>query len=411
MDLSRAQQKLKELFFAGILRLTPPQPPKLKDTDKDKTPIYNVLEAYEVKERDPLPPFVPWYRIEAQKKEKKRAKEEAKKKKKGIETRKNTQELSISSGRSGSVSWNNSSTNESTTPLTTTTSTTRTSLNTSRPSTSTSRSTSTSDSKSKSDLNSEPTPKFSPQSASMTLTPILPGLMLSTSPSALDRAMLKSHNISTIIMLTVSPPSKKDLETFGALRIEHNHIPLENHAVQDLQKHFGSISDYINANAPRELRTSFSLKDVENRYIIEEDEAERDAAHSRARGHEGTGPSREKGCTSSSNDGEDEGEGGVLLYCDLHDGRSVAITVLVAFIMRQFGVLAGSALKFIETRMGSVELSPHFVKQLDIWIGVQWKVWTFDRMRGRVREPNYEDFLVGTAMALAVDCVDGPFGV
>ncbi|KAL4795455.1 hypothetical protein BDV19DRAFT_389326 [Aspergillus venezuelensis] len=212
----------------------------------------------------------------------------------------------------------------------------------------------------------------------MTLTPILPGLMLSTSPSALDKAMLRSHNISTIMMFTVSPPSKKDLETFRALKITHNYIPLENHAVQDLLKHFGSISDYIDANAPRELRTSFSSKDVENRYIIEEDKAERDAAHSRARGHEGTGPSREKGCTRSSHDVEEEGERGVLLYCDLDDGQSVAITVLAAFIMRQFGILADSALQFLETRLGPVELSPHFVKQLDIWTGVQWKVWTFD---------------------------------
>ncbi|KAL4954865.1 hypothetical protein BDW69DRAFT_132687 [Aspergillus filifer] len=396
MDPARAREKLKDLFFSGILHSTPTQPPKIKNKNKGKTPLRYVSKFCPAKERKALPPFVPWYRLEAQAQEKEQVKEEAKK------TRKNTLELSSSdSSVSGSVSRNNSPTNESITPPTTMT---RTSLDTPRPSTITNDSKSKTGSDLKSDSNSEPiesepTPKSTPQSASMTLTPILPGLNISTSPSALDK------------MLSISPPSTGTLETLRALEIKHNYIPLEIHALQDLLKHFGLTSDYIDANAPWAL-TSFSLRDVENRYVIDEDKAARDAARARARGLESTGPSGEKGSIiNSSEDAEEEEEGDVLVYCDLDNGQGVAITVLAAFIIRQFGVLADPALKFIETRLRPVELSPHLIKQLDIWVGVHWKVWADDRIRRRVRKPLYEDFLVGTLTALAVDCVDEPFDV
>ncbi|KAL4943552.1 hypothetical protein BDV06DRAFT_189591 [Aspergillus oleicola] len=247
MHLLSAKEKIKALMSGrlGSSKTNPATAIKVKgkDNGKGKAPLRSVSYWSPAFERKPLPRFVPWYRLEARENERGKEKEQAEEKGK--------RNKGDRSSCGGSCAITLSSKPTTTSPT-----------------------------------NSQSRAKRIARNKTMAMKPILPGLLLSTHPHTLSPVLLKLHSISSVLLTTSATP-KSTSDTLHNLRIKSRQIKLENCALQDLLKHLAFIADFIEAGAPRRLR-SFSLKEVEDRDLIESEE--RDIAI--RRGH---GPSARKG--------------------------------------------------------------------------------------------------------------------
>ncbi|KAL4915902.1 hypothetical protein BDW62DRAFT_117325 [Aspergillus aurantiobrunneus] len=201
----------------------------------------------------------------------------------------------------------------------------------------------------------------------LVMTAVLPGLFISTSNAAPSTPILKTNKITAVLFLTEDSTNRAWAKAAGIPDSRCKWIPLEGCPTQDLLKHFATICDFIESVAPKSLKWSYSLSQLEDRQDWDTDEA-------------------------------------VLVHSSV--GQLVAVAAVAAFIMRKYGVLRDQTLRFVQSS-SKVRMDEYYSRQLQIWAQVGWRVWEEEKMGRKIPKAPYEEFLVGLVTALMVEASIG----
>ncbi|KAE8355058.1 protein-tyrosine phosphatase-like protein [Aspergillus coremiiformis] len=155
------------------------------------------------------------------------------------------------------------------------------------------------------------------------ITPIIPGLYLGNLTASHNLRLLRAHNITAIVSLTMNACEEWDTTTREVVpKDRHKWIQCEDSFTQDLLGFLGEVCDFIDLAVPGGL-------------------VWRDLVH------------------------RNESRPGVLVHCTL--GVSRSSSVVIAYLMRRFGIGLDEAWRFVKSRRRGVRPNWHFRRQLEIW--------------------------------------------
>ena len=194
---------------------------------------------------------------------------------------------------------------------------------------------------------------------------IVPGLVLGNVEASHKRAMLQENRINAIVSLTDARWAWWNGPTRNAGIPEHRHkwIQCVDSCTQDLLVYMSDICDFIDQMASPVLVSLSSLP-------IE-------------------------GNDESNSEPHDGPFNAVLIHCDLGISRSP--TVIIAYLMRKFGINYDTILAFVQTKQ-KVKPSANLTRQLQIWEEVGYEVWEDEERT--VAKPPYQAYLDDRAALL-----------
>ncbi|KNG82701.1 putative dual specificity phosphatase Yvh1 [Aspergillus nomiae NRRL 13137] len=193
---------------------------------------------------------------------------------------------------------------------------------------------------------------------------IVPGLVLGNVQASFNPDMLRENGIDAIVTLCADRYAKWKSHTRKVVP-EHRHkrVQCADSSTQDLLTHMSDTCDFIEQMASPALRSSSTLPKAEEHEL--------------------------------SDDSRTARPGAVLVHCVLGISRSP--TMIIAYLMRKYGIKREDALAFVMTKQ-RVKPSANFTRQLEIWEEVGYQVWE-DEERTIPKAP-YQAFLDDRAALL-----------
>ncbi|KAE8317008.1 dual specificity phosphatase [Aspergillus transmontanensis] len=194
---------------------------------------------------------------------------------------------------------------------------------------------------------------------------IIPGLVLGNVESSHKYDMLRENGINAIVSLTNARWAWWRGPTRRAGIPEHRHkwVQCVDSSTQDLLVYMSDICDFIEQMAPPALRASSTLPGEQEHVLGGESLNAR--------------------------------PGAVLVHCDMGISRSP--TVIIAYLMRKYGIDREDALTFVQSKQ-KVKPSANFTRQLQIWEQVGYQVWENDERT--IPKAPYQAFLDDRAALL-----------
>ncbi|KAF4241567.1 hypothetical protein CNMCM6805_003841 [Aspergillus fumigatiaffinis] len=194
---------------------------------------------------------------------------------------------------------------------------------------------------------------------------IVPGLFLGNVEASYKREMLRENCINAIVSLTDARWVWWNSITREAGIPEHRHkwVQCADSSTQDLLVQMSDICDFIDEIASPALRSSSTLPvehEPESSVKLREPPSE-----------------------------------AVLVHCDLGISRSP--TVIIAYLMRKYGLEQDDALTFVQSK-AKVKPSANFTRQLEVWEQTGYEVW--ENEERTVPKAPYRAFLEDRAALL-----------
>ncbi|PYI12620.1 phosphatases II [Aspergillus sclerotiicarbonarius CBS 121057] len=195
------------------------------------------------------------------------------------------------------------------------------------------------------------------------ITPIIPGLYLGNLLGSHNTTLLQAHHITAIVSLTTVPHVQIHPDTLaaGIPPSRHQWARVIDSSVQDLLMYMTEICDFIDRMGSPALKACISLptgNDNSNAVGLDKHH-HHDTNNGNGDGNDG------------DNDNEKE-DWGVLVHCDL--GRSRSPTIIIAYLMRKFGIGVDEALAFVKSKQ-KVKPRDGFLRQLKVWEETGYQVW------------------------------------
>ncbi|KAL1849045.1 hypothetical protein Plec18170_007704 [Paecilomyces lecythidis] len=194
---------------------------------------------------------------------------------------------------------------------------------------------------------------------------IVPGLFLGNVRASIKRLLLQENGINSMVSLSNARWGSWGTTTRNAGIPAHRHkyVQCVDSSTQDLLVYMSDICDFIDEMASPSLRSP-SVLPVGYEHEL----------HSKA------------------HDGPSEA---LLVHCDMGISRSP--TVIIAYLMRKYGVTLDDALKFVQSKQ-KVKPSANFIRQLQVWEQVGYQIW--EDVEKMVPKTPYQAFLADRAALL-----------